>query len=134
VPKFTSRPRLVSFLGVLSLGLVSGLALSMPVSALTIRGECFLEVEGETHIDGPCDIDMEKGGSFMMSELRRHPMFVMVNIHEDEGTVTANWNGPERERHAHGQLGTVTRSGGCWKNADTRICAWKKGTRPRDFR
>jgi len=112
MPSSPSRQRLKSFFGLLSAGFLSGFVLSTPSSALAIRGECFLEVDGETHIDGPCDIDLEKGGSFMMSELRRRPMFVMVNIQEDEGIVTANWNGPERESHAHGQLGTVTRSGG----------------------
>ena len=56
----------------------------------------------------------------------------MVSIHEDEGNVTANWNGLERHSHAHGQFGAVVRRGGCWINADARICAWKRGTRPKE--
>jgi len=108
--------------------------LAGPVAALTIPGECLLKVGGRTYIDGACEIDMEKGGSFMMSGPGKRPVFVMVNIHEDEGNVTANWNGPQREIHAHGQLGTVARSGGCWTNKDARICAWKKGTRPSGMR
>jgi hypothetical protein len=96
-----------------------------------IRGECLLEVSGVKSIDGKCDIRLSPGGSFQVSSIGKDLHFAIVNLDDDKRVATANWNGVVPESRAHEQLGQMTRTGACWRNAEARICAWRMGTRPR---
>jgi hypothetical protein len=100
-------------------------------SALAFKGECVLQVKGASYLDGPCDIIMEKDGSFQVTTVKGRLYFAYVNL-EGDGTANGSWNGTiPGATHAHDNLGTLTRQGGCWTNDQARICAWKPGTRPR---
>ena len=98
-------------------------------------GDCYLSVGSRTYLDGPCNIDLSPGGSFSIGtgERRRSRYFAMVNIDESDGTALAYWNGVEGASHAHDDLGTVIRRGGCWVNNRAKVCAWRSGTRPASF-
>jgi len=96
-----------------------------------IRGECLLDVSGVKYIDGKCDIRLYPGGSFQVSGIGKDLHFAMVNLDDDKRVATANWNGVVPESHAHEQLGQMTRTGACWRNAEAQICAWRLGTRPK---
>ncbi len=100
---------------------------STPLSAKT--GKCLLQVGGHTYLKGRCDINMEGGGDFMIStpEGVNPTYFAYVNLDKSApGTATAAWNGKDAESHAGDDLGTVTRNGACWSNAQASICATAK--------
>ncbi|MDE4914779.1 hypothetical protein [Methylobacterium sp. 092160098-2] len=96
-----------------------------------VSGECLISVGGRAYLDGPCSITLYPGGGFQASGRGRHPYFATLDIDSDSGGAQAFWNGVDAESHAHDRLGTVVRQGGCWVNADARVCAWRPGTRPR---
>jgi hypothetical protein len=102
--------------------------------AFAAPGECFLEVDGRVFINGVCSITVRPGGSFQIRDsLRPTRYFAFVDIDPADGTARATWNEEPRASRAHSDLGSVVRQGGCWVNARARVCAWKPGTRPRDF-
>ena len=92
-----------------------------------ILGECVLKVDGKTHIDGPCAILLGKTGYFGVYGLT-NDYFSFVS--PSNGIGDGSWNGVEQESHAHEDLGTLVRDGGCWSNRRATVCAWTKGTRP----
>ena len=105
--------------------------LSAISAAHAFKGECVLQVKGVSYLDGPCDISMQKGGDFQVSTIKGRSYFAYV-FPEGDGTATASWNGTiPGANHAHTNLGTLTRQGGCWVNDEAKVCAWKPGTRPR---
>ncbi|MDH3031446.1 hypothetical protein [Methylobacterium fujisawaense] len=113
-------------------------AASLCVASYAVQaspGDCYLSVGSRTYLDGSCNIDLSPGGSFSIGagERRRSRYFAMVNINESDGTALAYWNGVDAESHAHDDLGTVVRRGGCWVNSRAKVCAWKHGTRPDRF-
>lgn len=103
--------------------------LDRPASAF--EGECLLEVTGVAYLDGRCNITMHRGGSFEIGtgQRRRSKHFAMVNIDTVQGAAVGFWNGKAGESHAHESLGPLVRQGGCWVNAQARVCAWRAGTR-----
>ena len=93
-----------------------------PVSAM--RGRCTLQVDGKSYINGPCDIDMQQGGSFQISPvIKRGTYFATVQIDKDAGNAMGFWNGVNAESHAHDELGTLVRQGACWVNSRAKVCA-----------
>lgn len=94
--------------------------------AFAASGECLLEVKGRVYIDGACDIRLERGGSFTISDRQ---YFATVLIDTDQGEASGHWNETPGAGHAHTRLGTLARQGACWVNRDAKVCAWKPGTR-----
>jgi len=110
-------------------------SMALPAAAEASPGSCFLGVDGHVYLDGPCNIDSYKDGSFSIGagEKMRSRYFAYVNIDPDTKKADASWNGVAGENHAHDPLGTLTRTGGCWNNARAKVCAWKPGSRPATF-
>lgn len=110
-------------------------SMTLPAAAEAAGGSCFLGVNGHAYLDGTCDIDLAKDGSFSIFARapNRSRYFAYVNIDPATRKADASWNGVAGESHAHDPLGTVTHKGGCWINAHTKVCAWKPGTRPATF-
>jgi hypothetical protein len=94
-------------------------------------GECLLEVDNWSYMDGRCNIVMGRGGSFSIGigDRRRSRYFAYVDVDADEGVARGYWNGEEGASHAHYDLGTLVRQGACWVNARAKVCAWRPGTR-----
>lgn len=90
-------------------------------------GRCLLTVDGKTYLKGICRIDVSADGSFSIAAgLRlksRH--FAYVSLDGTSGKAQGYWNGVEAEKHAHDDLGTLTKQGGCWTNERARICAFR---------
>lgn len=87
------------------------------------RGRCLLEVNGKKYISGACKIEMDEDGSFRVYDLKKRGYFAYVTI-TDNG-ATGSWNGVQRGSHAHDDLGELMRDGGCWKNENAKVCAWR---------
>ena len=112
-----ARPRPTSlFLGPF---LAVALGLALPFAAEARPASCTLAVDGRTYIDGPCDFDAEKDGSF---QIRAKDYFAYVTV-TGSGRATGSWNADPRSTHAHASLGELMRKGSCWENARARICA-----------
>ena len=100
------------------------LSASGAVNAFT--GQCVLQVDGRTYLNGPCPITLDKGGDFTVGSdsNRTSKYFAMVSIEDKTaGTATGFWNGTDAESHAHDPLGTLTRQGACWVNKRAKVCA-----------
>ncbi len=119
----TKPNRSVCFLFIVLASTASLLGFTATVSAAP--GKCLLQVDGHTYLNGPCEIDMQGGGDFMVSTPRTvRPMyFATVQLNKDAGTAAGFWNGKEAESHAHDDLGTLTRKGACWSNSRAAVCA-----------
>ena len=105
------------------------------VSATAVQafmGDCLLEVDRRIYLDGPCDIGMNRDGSFTIGVgNRRSDYFAYVDLDPDApGVARGYWNGAAESTHAHDDLGHLSRHGGCWINDKAKVCAWKFGTRP----
>ena len=119
--------------GVWAAGFVMVVMAVMPASAdKLVKGECFLSVKGKTYTDGPCVIAMYPGGSFTQGT-GRDPLYWGTIGTPRNGWAGGSWTGAADPgaRHAHDSLGMLKQQGGCWVNAQARLCAWKAGTRPR---
>lgn len=92
--------------------------LSSGASGASRPASCTLIVKGKTYINGPCEFDADKDGSFRISGKE---YFAYVNV--TGKTAEASWNADPKATHAHAPLGTLTRKGACWENADAKICA-----------
>jgi len=103
-----------------------GLALHPGVAHAKVGG-CTLQVDGRTYLDGPCNIDLESGGSFSIgtgNDRTRSRYFAYVAVEKDAGTAEGSWNGADpRSTHAHSPLGALRREGACWVNERARVCA-----------
>ena len=79
---------------------------------------CKLVVKGKTYIDGQCWFSPRGKGSF---QIAANDHFAQVDV--DGRAAEAHWNEDSKATHAHSRLGAVTRTGACWVNATTQICA-----------
>jgi len=91
--------------------------------AVAFQGKCLLEVNGHAYIKGPCDIDVDKGGSFDIGTAAQTTYFAHVDV--DGQTAEGLWNEEPGATHAHTPLGTLTRDGACWSNQTAKVCAWR---------
>ncbi len=98
-------------------------------------GDCCLGVGGRTYLDGPCNLMIQSDGSFSIGagERTRSRDFAYVFLDPGGGKGSATWNSKPNSNHAETSLGTVVRHGGCWVNAQAKVCAWRPGTRPKTF-
>jgi hypothetical protein len=110
---------------VMSAAFIWGLA----ARAVAEPGKCVLRVDGHTYLNGPCDINLEGGGSFQITpptEVTPY-YFAYVNLNTSPPrTATGAWNGEEADSHAGDDLGTLTRKGACWSNTHAIVCAYSK--------
>ena len=103
----------------------------LSTTAQAAPGECLLQVNGKTYINGYCDIEMDKDGSFTVNvgEHVRNQTYFAYLYRNDDGTADASWNKDPRSTHAQSPLGSMTRTGACWISDFAKLCAWKPGTR-----
>ncbi len=117
---------LVSFAFLLAFGAVFGSKPAVAGSnALEISkpGRCLLQVDGKKYISGACRIDIQKGGSFQIYDLKKHGYFAYVDV--DGNTAEGYWNEDPMATHAQSPLGTLARDGACWQNERAKVCAWR---------
>ena len=97
----------------------------LPTMAQAKMGRCLLSVHGRTYLSGPCDIAVDKDGSFSIgvSETHHAKYFAYVNM-DDEG-AHGFWNETPDASHAHSELGVLKRDGACWANSKARVCAYR---------
>ena len=86
-------------------------------------GRCLLEVDGKKYISGSCRVDLAKGGSFHVYDLKKHGYFAYVNVNGN--SAEGYWNEDPMATHAQSPLGTLTRNGACWQNDRAKVCAWR---------
>src|SRR4051794_17621738 len=112
--------------------IAAGLVCITAREAHAFPGECLLVVNGRSYLNGTCNITMEADGSFSIGTGERHRSrhFAMVQIDSSDGRARGYWNGVAAASHAHDDLGTLVRQGGCWVNKVAKVCAWRPGTRP----
>ncbi|PVA09496.1 hypothetical protein DC366_14015 [Pelagivirga sediminicola] len=86
---------------------------------------CYFETDGTIVIQGRCQFAAQGGGSFkIFDRLPDFGHFANLLVSSD-GQGAGYWNGAPGNTHAHEPLGRMIRVGGCWVNAQSRICAWK---------
>ncbi len=104
-------------------------------AAQAAQGDCYLSVGARTYLDGSCNIMIQSDGSFSIGagERTRSRYFAYVFLDPAGGKGSAYWNREPNSNHAEAFLGTVLRQGGCWVNAQAKVCAWEPGTRPKVF-
>ena len=85
-----------------------------------IAGSCRLKVNSVTYLQGNCEIELARGGSFRIYTVGRSGPSAYVRR---EGPVgIGSWqSAPSQEPVA---LGELQRSGACWSNGTASICAW----------
>ncbi|MBC9032687.1 SHOCT domain-containing protein [Sphingomonas sp. JC676] len=93
---------------------------SMPAP---VHGRCSLTIKGITYLNGACDIVLAEDGSFDVFEHFGQPGY-FAKVIRDGAMAQGYWNGARDSDHAQDELGELTRSGACWKNATAKICAW----------
>ena len=113
-----------------ALMLACGVALASNPAIMTAKGleffkpgRCLLQVDGKKYISGACRIDLQKGGSFQLYDLKKHGYFAYVDV--DGNTAEGYWNEDPMATHAQSPLGTLTREGACWQNERAKVCAWR---------
>ena len=117
-------------------GLAAALLALNTAASEAFTGECLLEVDGKTYIDGPCNIEMDQDGSFSIGAGGTQPSkyFARATRYKDSPRFAGGvWNGVEAASEAHDRLGDMSGGGGCWVNERASICAWQPGQRPADI-
>lgn len=113
--------------------LCPGLAMAQPV-------QCLFEHKGKAYIDGTCERILEDGGVLRLVQRgagKKLGYFVTI-LPDDDDTADGYWNGSPGSTHAHDSLGKLRKSGDCWENRATRVCATRRvaeaGKDDRQFR
>jgi hypothetical protein len=109
--------------------LLAGIALIGLSGAAQARpAHCFIEVDGHVYLNGTCNFEfLDKKGSFTIGVAdgasRASKYFAYV-WKDDDGVVTATWNGTDASSHAQDDLGPgFVRQRECWVNDHAKICA-----------
>ena len=72
-----------------------------------------LEVDGQSYIDGPCDIELYAGDGSLSIGVRTdsapHAFAYVTTDPDANGVAVGQWNGSELESHAHNPLGYLFR-------------------------
>ena len=97
---------------------VSCTLLASAASAAQRPVACKLVVKGKTYLDGVCQFEADKDGSF---RIFGKDYFAYVNVFGK--TAEASWNADPQSTHAQAPLGKLTRKGACWVSATVQICA-----------
>ncbi|WP_321813935.1 MULTISPECIES: hypothetical protein [unclassified Paraburkholderia] len=107
-----------------SLILLACAFIAAPASAYAKTGRCLLEVNNKTYLDGPCEVKIEKGGTFTIGVSDKHPSKYFAYVLMDDDGAHGYWNEEPGATHAHSELGLLRRDGACWVNDTARVCAW----------
>jgi hypothetical protein len=108
---------------------IAMILLGFAVTASAEPGKCVLRVDGHNYINGPCDINLERGGDFQITSLGNAYPYYFAYVYlegSSPGHATGAWNDKDGESHAGDDLGTLTRKGACWSNTRAKICAVAK--------
>lgn len=100
------------------------LALVASGAAWASPGRCLLVVEGKTYLNGPCPVEVGRGGSVTVGGGPRAPFFAVVNP-AGNGLGKGYWNEERGATHAHTDLGDLRRNDACWSNERAIVCAWR---------
>ncbi len=119
--------------------IVTGLLCTGVQAAPAFPSECFLEINGQSYLDGTCNIVMQEGERFTVGRgdrQHRSKYSAAVVLDPQEGLAYGHWNGRDAKGPMDQELGSLTRQGGCWINDHAKVCAamvcaWRAGTRPR---
>ena len=92
--------------------------------------QCYMAVEGNVYINGPCRFESGDNGSFGIASMDG-TWFASVSIIE-AGWADGWWNGDRADEssafgpasHAHSPTGYLMRDDACWENRTFSICAW----------
>lgn len=84
-------------------------------------GRCQVEVGGVAYISGPCEIQMQRGGSFQVWTVGRTGASASV-VRQDAYGI-GSWQAAPGQAAVN--VGTLQRRGACWFNTNAQICAWK---------
>lgn len=117
-------------------GITAALFLFGTTASQAFMGECLLEVDGKTYIDGRCNVEMARDGGFSIGSGGAQPSkyFARVTRYKDSPLFSGGfWNGVEAASEAHDALGDMSSGGGCWVNQRATLCAWQPGQRPADI-
>jgi hypothetical protein len=90
------------------------------------QAACFLLVDGEVYLDGPCDVfDLGQDTYTLNAWTNGKPAqshFAQITAMAD-GTFAASWNADPSDNRAGDDLGNVILTDGCWVNDRVKICA-----------
>jgi hypothetical protein len=106
--------------------LLAGIALiGLSGSAQARPAHCHIEVDGHVYLDGTCNFEyLDSKGSFSIGIGPHHSKYFAQVRKDDDGTVTATWNGKEATSHAQDDLGPgFVRQAECVVNDHAKICA-----------
>jgi hypothetical protein len=90
------------------------------------KGECFLQVDDATYIDGACRISVDAHGSFSVHALKsdKYATIAIVQV-QTKGVAAGYWNGTDHDALSHESLGLLSKHAGCWANQRAIVCAWR---------
>ena len=111
----------------LAYGLIVAICLcAVACIAWAAEGDCYLSVGSRTYLDGPCNVMIQSDGSFSIGagERTRSRYFAYVFLDRPSGKGSGYWNREPNSNHAETALGAVIRRGGCWVNAQAKVCAY----------
>ena len=94
--------------------------------------DCFLQADGDTVIDGPCEFLTDAGsygvGGFRIATYENGRLRNAASVRvTDPGEGTASWTARPGTRPEDGPSEKVVSSGACWSGPRSLICAWKLG-------
>jgi hypothetical protein len=104
--------------------LIACAVITAPALAFAKTGRCLLEVNRKAYLDGPCEVKIEKGGTFTIGVSDKHPLKYFAYVLMDDDGAHGYWNEEPGATHAHSELGILKRDGACWVNDTARVCAW----------
>jgi hypothetical protein len=104
--------------------LIACAVVTAPALAFAKTGRCLLEVNRKAYLDGPCEVKIEKGGTFTIGVSDKHPSKYFAYVLMDDDGAHGYWNEEPGATHAHSELGILKRDGACWVNDTARVCAW----------
>ena len=102
------------------------------VAVLTLVGltdtasafSCRLEIGGQVILGGGCQYEEDSDGSFRFFDDSDPGVSVYVKMNGDR-TAQGYWPGPDGGKHAHDNLGNLSRDGARWINDQVAVCAWR---------
>lgn len=95
-------------------------------SADAYLGTCYFETKGKILVDGECDVFFEEGSedfAFFARDVKKGNKEYAVKLTtKSGGTGDAVMKDVSRENSKEKSLGTLTRDGRCWTNANVKLC------------
>lgn len=119
---------------VAKVGIVVSVAVAASVSGQfasaseVIHGRCFLMTNGVVYLDGSCPIILSDDGGFQIGYEpgSEETGYWAVLLPPEGETAEGYWNAAWGMTHAQASLGLLRRSGACWENSISQMCAWRE--------